>query len=143
MSKFAARTSVSPEKSRMEIERTLMRYGATGFMYGWDENRVLIQFRMKDRQVKYIQEMPVRAKFNSQSAYEQAVRQRWRSLAILIKGKLDAVENGTVSFEQEFYAFVVLPNGQTVYEETHQAVKQMYLTGQVQKLLPAATGGNA
>lgn len=140
MSKFAARTSVSPEKSRMEIERTLLRFGAKGFMYGWDnENRVLIQFKMKDRQVKYIQAMPKRERYNSQSAYEQAVRQRWRSLAILIKGKLDAVENGTVTFEQEFYAFVVLPSGNTIYEETHQAVGQMYLTGQVQKLLPAAS----
>ena len=33
MSKFAQDTSVSSEKSRGEIESTLSRYGATGFMY--------------------------------------------------------------------------------------------------------------
>jgi len=137
MAKFAAKTQVSPEKSRTEIERTLIRYGATGFMYGWDDNRVLIQFKMKNRQVKYIQEMPVRDTYYSQAAFEQATRQRWRSLALGIKAKLDLVENGTVSFEQEFYAFVVLPSGKTIYEETQEAVEQMYLTGQVQKLLPA------
>ena len=33
VSKFAQDTSVSSEKSRGEIESTLSRYGATGFMY--------------------------------------------------------------------------------------------------------------
>lgn len=32
--------SLSPaDRSRSEIERTLTRYGARQFMYGWDENR--------------------------------------------------------------------------------------------------------
>jgi hypothetical protein len=35
--KYAANTEVSAEKSRAEIETVLRRYGATGFMYGWDE----------------------------------------------------------------------------------------------------------
>lgn len=36
---YAERTVVSPEKSRGEIERVLSRYGAKGFMYGWDNGR--------------------------------------------------------------------------------------------------------
>lgn len=35
MSRYAATTEVTSEKSRAEIERTVSRYGATGFMYGW------------------------------------------------------------------------------------------------------------
>jgi hypothetical protein len=34
MTRFAEKTEVSSTKSRDEIERTLTRYGATGFMYG-------------------------------------------------------------------------------------------------------------
>jgi hypothetical protein len=33
MTRYAADTSVSVEKSRMEIERTLARYGADAFAY--------------------------------------------------------------------------------------------------------------
>lgn len=36
MSRCAQNTSVSSEKSRAEIERILRRYGADGFMYGWE-----------------------------------------------------------------------------------------------------------
>jgi hypothetical protein len=36
VSKFAENTSVSAERSRAEIEKTLRRYGADQFMYGWE-----------------------------------------------------------------------------------------------------------
>lgn len=134
--KYANKTTVSPEKSRQEIERTLVKYGAKGFHYGWnEEDKILIEFKIGDRNIRYIQQMPKRASYSSQAAFEQALRQRWRGLAILIKGKLDAVENGTVALEQEFYASILLPNGRTIYEETQDAVRQAYLTGKMQKLL--------
>ena len=41
------------------------------------------------------------------------MRQRWRALALCIKAKLEAVECGITSFEEEFLAHVVMPNGQT------------------------------
>jgi hypothetical protein len=34
---FAEKTTVSSDKSRAEIERTLSRYGASSFMYGWNQ----------------------------------------------------------------------------------------------------------
>lgn len=37
MTTYASQTTVSPDRSRAEIERTLSRYGATGFMYGWSD----------------------------------------------------------------------------------------------------------
>ena len=45
MSRYAESTSVSSEKSRAEIERTLTRYGATGFMYGWTDGNALVAFQ--------------------------------------------------------------------------------------------------
>jgi len=36
---YAEDTRVPIERSRSEIERTLERYGATAFSYGWDEQR--------------------------------------------------------------------------------------------------------
>lgn len=51
---YAINTSVSVDKSRVEIERTLQRYGADQFMYGWDEIKAMIMFRMSGRQIKWI-----------------------------------------------------------------------------------------
>lgn len=36
MSRYASSTSVPMERSRLEVERTLQRYGATGFAYAWE-----------------------------------------------------------------------------------------------------------
>jgi hypothetical protein len=41
---YAKGTSVSEQKSKMEIEALLKKYGADRFAYGWDEkNRALIE----------------------------------------------------------------------------------------------------
>ena len=55
---YAEKTNVSTEKSRGEIERTLQRYGADQFMYGWDNDRALVGFRMAGRQIKFLLTMP-------------------------------------------------------------------------------------
>ncbi len=44
--KYAGKTQVSSDKSKAEIERTLQRYGATGFMYGWQDSIAVIMFQM-------------------------------------------------------------------------------------------------
>ena len=152
MSKYAENTSVSADKSRSEIERTLQRYGATGFMYGWEGSKAIIAFKMKNRQIRFMLEMPgrdekqfwftsgrnqKRSEAQAFAAWEQATRQRWRALALAVKAKLEAVEAGIATFEQEFMAHVVLPNGQTVGEVMVPQIAAAYETGTMPKLLTA------
>jgi hypothetical protein len=49
-----------------------------------------------------------------EQAWEQVGRQRWRALALAIKAKLEAVQSGITTFEEEFMAHVVMPNGQNL-----------------------------
>lgn len=44
MTKYAEQTSVRADRSRAEIERTLQRYGASSFAYGWQGNEATIMF---------------------------------------------------------------------------------------------------
>ncbi len=44
MTRYAATTSVSVAKSKAEIEDILQRYGASGFMSGWQGNLAMIFF---------------------------------------------------------------------------------------------------
>jgi len=73
----------------------------------------------------------------AERAYEQAVKQRWRAMALIVKAKLEAVEAGIVTADDEWLAYTLLPDGRTVAEHTQPAVTEAYETGSVPALLPA------
>lgn len=148
MARFAESTSVSSEKSRAEIERTLTRYGADGFMYGWADDKAVVAFRMNKRHIKFSLPMPGRDEFDltpetrrqrspdaAASAYKQAVRQRWRALALVIKAKLEAVESGITVFDDEFMAHIVLPDGKTIGDVMRPQIESAYENGKMPPLL--------
>lgn len=158
MTRYAASTEVSSSRSRDEIERTLERYGADQFLYGWKETDALVGFRMNGLQVRFVLPLPARGdkEFTeymsrgklwerteeaARKLYEQAVRQRWRALALVIKAKLEAVESGIAVFEDEFMANIVLPNGRLVGEEVRPAIASAYETGNMPAMLPDYSGG--
>lgn len=149
MPRYAATTQVSSNKSRDEIERTLTRYGADQFMYGWQDGAAVIAFRANERRVRFILPLPDKADPDftrhskglrdpsaAERLWEQATRQRWRALALVIKAKLEAVEAGISEFEDEFLAQVMLPTGQTVGEWMRPQVAEVYLTGSMPPMLP-------
>lgn len=150
MGRYAEATSVSSEKSRADIERTLNRYGADQFMYGWRGDSALVAFRLLNRQVRFILPMPSKedAEFTTTetgrarkppaalAAWEQATRQRWRALALVIKAKLEAVESGITVFDEEFLAHIVLPDGSTVGETAIPRIAAAYESGKMPNLLP-------
>ena len=78
----------------------------------------------------------IRKENAAQQAYEQEIRRRWRALALSIKGKLEAVETGIMSFEEEFMANIVLPNDKTVAEFMLPQIEEAYSSGRMPKLIP-------
>lgn len=147
---YADSTSVSADKSRSEIERTLQRYGADQFMYGWDQEKAVIGFRLANRQIKFILPMPSktdkkftktptgkdRSETQAYKEWEQACRQKWRALSLVIKAKLEAVEAGIAILEDEFMANIVLPNGSTVSQFMLPQITKAYDSGAMPKMLP-------
>jgi hypothetical protein len=154
MTRYAANTEVSSDKSRAEIERTLTRYGADQFMYGWQDQSAVVAFRAHGRMVRFILPLPARdeKRFThfkragywtprtSEDAirkeYEQAVRQRWRAFALVVKAKLEATESGISTFEDEFMANIVLPDGKTVGEWMKPQIAEAYQLGHMPTMLP-------
>lgn len=152
MPTYAADTSVSTEKSRAEIERTLQRWNATQFMYGWDNTRAVVGFVLRNRQLRFTLVMPDkearefthtparntrRSAAQQYEAWEQACRQRWRALNLVIKAKLEAVESGISEFDTEFLAQLVLPNGQTVGEAVTPRLIAGIEANEMPELLPS------
>jgi len=152
MRRYANQTSVSPVRSRAEIERTLSRYGASGFMYGWSERGAVLGFMLNEKQYKVILKMPEKTMFarsekgrrrtasQTDQAYEQATRQRWRAMALVIKAKLEAVQSNISTVESEFLAWMVLPNGETVGQWMAPQIDAIYSTGKMPPLLPGGDG---
>ena len=147
--RYAQRTLVSSDRSKTEIERLLTRYGATSFASGWQNDQAVIQFHMCDRRVKFVLPLPsrhekqfthsargARQPDKSYRLWEQSTRQRWRALALVVKAKLEAVEAQIASFENEFMAHIVLPDGKTVAEHAVPMIAAAYKSGKVQALLP-------
>lgn len=154
MAQYAATTNVSVAKSRDEIERTLARFGATSFAYGWQGDRAVIQFTAEDRQIRFELPLPARGDrqfthtptgkprhpLDVEKHWEQGCRQRWRALLLVIKAKLEAIESGITSFEDEFLAWTALPGGSTVRDHVHPMIDEAYRLGDVAPLLALGPG---
>ncbi len=114
-------------------------------------------FRVENRHIRILIDLPdpkekrfvddprypwkSRSESAARAAWEQACRQRWRALALVVKAKLEAVESGISTVEQEFMAHIVLPDGQTVGQFMAPQLERAYAGGRmpspIAALLPA------
>lgn len=133
--RFAEGTSVPVPKSRMEIETLLAKHRADQILMGTDrvQSRGFVGFTLQGRQYRLM--VPPRdGKARNQ---EQIERERWRALLLLLKAKLEVVASGMVSIDEEFLAYMVLPNGKTVGAEIAPRLAEAYESGEMPNLLPA------
>lgn len=119
--RYAADTEVPVERSKRQLEQLMIDQGAEGYHTGWDAARDVVEFLWKGKQIRFVLPRPERKdhKFTRAGVYrndrqvtqaiEQADRQRWRALYLVIRAKLEAVAAGISIFEEEFLAFVVIP----------------------------------
>ena len=146
---YAAQTRVPISKTKTDIEELLTKHGAMGFAYATEGNHSMVAFNMSGRRVQIMLVMPSvddyartarnarRTAAAQQSAWEQAYRQRWRALLLIIRAKLEAVESGITTLESEFLANIVLPDGGTVGQWLAPQVDDAYGTGRMPPMLGA------
>lgn len=149
MSKYASKTTVPVDRSRTQIEKLLERYGASSFMYGWEAEIAVVAFQYERWGIRFKLPMPPKEQFRrtdrgrprSSDAVDrehaQAMRQRWRALHLVIQAKLEAVECGITTFEEEFLSHIVTPNGLTVGETILPALEEAVETGKMPRMLIA------
>jgi hypothetical protein len=155
---YARNTEVPVERTRAEIERLLSQHKCTSFASGVDHvaRRATVQFKAYTRIVKFELVLPdpkdpkyrkiknsylQRTQAGIDKAVQQDERTRWRALLLVIKAKLEAVESGIATFEDEFLAHTLLPNQQTVAQYIGPIVEEVYATGRmpVDHRLPEGT----
>lgn len=127
--RYAAETEVPVERSRSQIETLLRTRKVEGYHTGWDATRDIIEFLWQGKQIRFTLPRPKPEDYRTtragawrnerqiHQALEQADRQRWRALFLVIRAKIEAVEANLSIFEEEFLAFIVVPGrNQTVGE---------------------------
>ena len=111
----------------------------------YEGNVAAVMFAMAERRVRFTLQMPDRAEFRytnhtpprersqkaQDDAYEQACRQKWRALLLVIKAKLEAVESGISTVEAEFLANIVLPDNTTAGDWMIPQIDEAYRTGEM------------
>jgi hypothetical protein len=117
-----------------------------------------MEFEFKGRNFRLIIELPDpkdeefwispsgrqrRSEVQAEAAWEQSCRQCWRALSLVIKAKLEAVEAGIATFEDEFLAYQVLPDGKTVGQCIHPQITNALAAGKQSALLMRFGGPEA
>jgi hypothetical protein len=145
---YATTTQVPVERSRAEIEQLLGRHKCTKFASGVDHeaHRATIQFTANNRIIKFEIALPdpsdpkykrVRGSYLQRTTQgvakvvEQETRSKWRALLLVIKAKLESIDSGIATFEDEFLAHVLLPNQETVAQYIGPMVARAYETGRM------------
>jgi len=138
VSRYAETTKVPTMQSRGEIEKLLSKHKCQQFGTAVDylEMKARVQFTAHDRIVRFTVAMPDPKKFRREQDHAQEERRIWRSLLLVIKAKLEAVETGIATFEQEFLANIVMPNGRTVADIVLPQIAESYSSGR----MPLALG---
>jgi hypothetical protein len=167
--RFAEGTSVSAEKSRIEIEQLLAKHGATQRSFATDDDtgRTVLTFRLSERMARIsmavdVSVLPDWTKGNWQQKAEcpkgwggwstsrrrewvnakrdQMNRELMRRLLLVLKAKLELIQDGVTTFEREFLADILLPNGETMHEAIRGRLADAYETGNMPLLLPRSGG---
>lgn len=149
MNAYAAGTTVSVDRSRLEVERLLRRYGAARVGAAWEPTAVRLDFELGGRVVRLVVPMPQEAEVTREHKnlsaaavtrrLGQAERERWRTLCLLLKAKLESCRLGLTSLETEFLPHLVLDDDRTVAEHMHRALE----AGQARLAVPALPAPSA
>ena len=160
---YAANTSIPVERTRLDLERLVLAKGAGQWMNAFDAltGRAIIGWSMDGRMIrlaiplpnpnadefvyrmwkgqpqKYGRKLPAETQ---RERWDQACRSRWRAVLLIVKAKFEAIDAGISTVEREFLADTLLANGETVSSWIRPQLEEMYSTGRMPLLLPAAGG---
>ena len=133
--------SVTCSASQEDIRDMLIASGAHGLRFVSVQGNAGITFSSADRRFRLVLPLPApdpqspdpnRSPLRPESsaseikAAQDAARHCWRQLSLLIRAKLDAVDAGIVTFDEEFLAYVVMPSGGTVFQASARGIAAAY-----------------
>jgi len=134
MASYASGTTVPIDKSKHQIETMLIRHGARKFGYMSGDDHFCIGFIMLNddgNPVHYAMTIGIpdrndpgftrshggkreRDQHIAHERWEQECKRVWRSLWLIVKAKIEAVNSGLSTIEREFLADRLMHGGKTL-----------------------------
>ena len=125
---YARQTAVTSDRTIGQIQKLVERFGADTFAFAVNQKSGMVSFAYAGRVVRFEVSLPdaasdefgltptgaERSSDAARKLWEQACRSKWRSLYLLIKALLVAVEDGIIDFDRAFFHDIVMPDGRTV-----------------------------
>ncbi|MDP3063867.1 MAG: hypothetical protein Q8O40_11760 [Chloroflexota bacterium] len=139
VAKYAEGTEVPVGRSRDEIERTLARFGSTAQAWMRDDEKgvVTVAFKRGGHAYRFTVPSPPLSEFmetpsgrwarteaQALMARDTEIRRRFRSLANYVKAVLDATESGIIKADEALLPYLLLPEGDTVYQRASRQLER-------------------
>ncbi|MDR6622390.1 hypothetical protein [Sinomonas atrocyanea] len=121
-SNYIRGASVTCSASQAEIQTMLASAGATGIRFASERGKTRITFRSGGHH--FLLALP--AATSDLPHAQEAARRGWRQLSALVQAKLDAVDAGITTFDEEFLAYMVMPGGATVFQAVAPGIAAAY-----------------
>ena len=136
--RYAEGTKVSVAKSKAQIEKLLRDVGAERLLTGWDTAKgvEVIQCFLHGFMLRFVVHDPGGDLTPKKKEAER--RRVWRVQHLLIKAKIEAVRDEVSTYEREFLAHMVLPDGRTMEEWAAPQLAEAYVGGAMPPLLPGS-----
>lgn len=146
--RYARNTQVSSDRSVSEIRKTVTRYGAENFIYAETPLKGVVGFSMGGRSIRIAIKLPPikdylttpqgRERHPQVAAElrEKGTRQMWRCLALVVKAKLEAVDSGISTVDDEFLAFIMVDGRTTVGEALKTRMSEKFFGKDAPALMP-------
>lgn len=135
--RYAQTSVIEVERSKADIEFVLKKYNATQFAIGTKGGQSVIVFELEGRKVRMDIPLPDKKEDRfwhtpmrgdrrngaaAHKAYRQGERAIWRQIYLLIKAKLEAIENKVKTVDEMFLPDLVMKDGKTFKEVAIPAI---------------------
>ena len=119
-----ASTKIDIEKSKIQINELLKKFGVSGIQWTWADNIEILrfihdfEFEGVNRHIGYeiqVPEMGIKRGRTYEKRLERNDRQAYRIVWHVLKARFVAVESGLKTFEEEFLSDIIykLPDGRS------------------------------
>jgi len=119
-------TSITTEKTAVEIQKKLVAAGAQAFMSEYDDSGVMSTMTFKIGNLYFRLPINIEGVYGAMNddhkipsrykTYEQASRVAWRIIKDWIEAQIAIIQAGQADLKQVFLPYLQQPEGKTLYE---------------------------
>lgn len=145
MSRYANNTSVTVDRSMIQVRQVIIKGGGDGVAIAETVEGAAVRFIFDKKAYKFVIKYPLRSqediaysgngrsrtKSQVDSAIENEKKRLWRAMWLYIKAAIEAHNNHLIDLNKSLMSHMLLPSGKTVYEKVYKNLDQLDVSPQI------------